>query len=196
MAGVLFVYRLAKTELRALPKLVNLSELIILLFFLQPRGLFVIEQSWGEPLIVGTMAVAFYFFYYQPAGPLADILFGLMLAIKQYLVFMGLPLVILYHAPGNATHHQPGLPGDPVPFILWDRGVLQLPSPTLCNYLSNRLAQFNPSAAGLLIPRWIGPVAATCPAELLCRFAWWIFFHAFTLLTLFCWDASILATAT
>ncbi len=196
MVGILFVYRLAKTELRALPKLVNLAELVILLFFLQPRGLFVIEQSWGEPLMVGAMAVAFYFFYYQPAGPLADVLFGLMLVIKQYLVFMTLPLLILYHRAWK-RYLITGLACLAVllPFILWNPlafykmtvlHFMQLPIQTDSLSLTAYFAEY-----GLLVPRWVSPVAATIVAVglglLLSRFGLVGYFQAasLTLLTLF-----------
>lgn len=194
--GVIFVYRLAKTELRTLPKLANLAELVVLLFFLQPRSLFVIEQSWGEPLMAGAMAVAFYFFYYQPAGPLADVLFGLMLAIKQYLVFMGLPLFILYRRAWK-RYLITGLACLAIllPFILWNPAAfyqrtvshyVQLPIITNSLGLTAYWAEH-----GLLIPRWVSPIAAAIVAAglslLLQRFGLVGYFQtaSLTLLTLF-----------
>ena len=109
--------------------------------------------------------MTFYFFYYQPEGPLADLLFGVMLAIKQYLVYMCFPLVILYkfdwkrYAISALTFSVIALS-----FVIWDpveffnRNVLhffRLPIQT--NALGLTAFFFE---RGILIPRWISPLTA------------------------------------
>lgn len=164
LVGVVMIYRLVRKQTSS-PVLLSLAELAILLFWLQPRNLFVIEQSWGEPLIVGLLGVSLYFFYYQPAGPWADIWFAAMLAIKQYLAFMGLPLFMLYGFNWKRYALTALIFALIIaPFVLWNpvefyrRNVLhffQLPIQTdalsLTSYFWER---------GILIPRWISPVAA------------------------------------
>lgn len=164
LVGVVMLYRLIQKQISS-SVLLSLAQLVILLFWLQPRNLFVIEQSWGEPLIVGLLGVSLYFFHYQPAGPQADIWFAALLVIKQYLVFMGLPLFMLY----GFNWKRYALTALVcifiiAPFVIWNpvefyrRNVLhffQLPIQTdalsLTSYFWER---------GILIPRWISPVAA------------------------------------
>jgi hypothetical protein len=148
-----------------LPRLVILAELAMLIFVLQPRGLFIIEQAWGEPLIVGLAAVTFYFFYYRPGGPGADISFGAMLAIKQYLMYMCFPLFILYEL--NWKRYAISALAFlliVVPFIVWNppefvnRNVyhfFRLPIQTNALGLTAFFYEY-----GVLVPRWISPVSA------------------------------------
>lgn len=175
LVGIVMLYRLVRKQISS-PVLLSLAQLVILLFWLQPRNLFVIEQSWGEPLIVGLLGVSLYFFHYQPAGPQADIWFAAMLVIKQYLVFMGLPLFMLYGFNWK-RYALTALVCILIiaPFVLWNpvefyrRNVLhffQLPIQTdalsLTSYFWER---------GILIPRWISPVAA---AMVSFGAGWWL----------------------
>lgn len=164
LVGVVFMYRLAHIELGS-ARLVRLAELVLLLFLWQPRGLFVIEQAWGEPLAVGAAGAAFYFFYRRPAGPLADILLAVLLMVKQYLVYMAFPVAILY----GLNWKRYAITGlvcllIALPFFLWDpaafyeRNVLhffglpiQTTSLSLTSYFWER---------GVLIPRWVSPLAS------------------------------------
>ena len=168
LIGLAFIYALVKTELSL--GLRRLAEVIILLFVWQPRALFVIEQAWGEPLAVGAAAAAFYFFYRQPKGPAADIWLAVLLAVKQYLIYMVLPLFILYNFNWKryaATALAAILIA--LPFVIWDpvefynRNVFHffnLPIQTTSLGLTAYFWQQH----GLLIPRWISPVAAAVVA--------------------------------
>jgi hypothetical protein len=62
------------------------------LLLLTPRGLFVLEQAWTEPLLIGLLATTVFCACRFPrALPYA---FGLLVAVKQYTVFL-LPLLPL-----------------------------------------------------------------------------------------------------
>lgn len=165
LIGIAFLYRLVTAELVS-AQLIRLSELVMLLFVWQPRSLFVIEQAWGEPLAVGVAGAAFYFFYRRPAGRVGDVLFGVLFTVKQYLIYMALPVLILYgfnwkrYLTVALTCLLVTLP-----FFLWDplafynRNVLhffQLPIQT--NSLG--LTGYVWEQQGVLIPRWISPLAA------------------------------------
>ncbi len=194
LIGISVIYKLAKVELFTFPKLIRLVELVILIFVYQPRSLFVIEQAWGEPLVVGAAAVSLYFFYYKPAGPIADILFAAMLVIKQYLVFMCLPLFILYNFNWKRyTMVALAVVLIILPFIIWNpveffnRNVLhffRLPIQTNSLGLTAYFWE-----QGILIPRWISPVAAGIVAlgfgSLLKRFGILGYLHT-VILTLLC----------
>lgn len=166
LIGVGFIYHLAKKELSLSPGLLRLAELALLIFMLQPRGLFVVEQAWGEPLIVGVAAATLYFLYYKPDGLLAGILFAAMLAIKQYLVFMCLPLFILYKFDWK-RYGTIALTFTLIilPFVIWNpfeffnRNVLhffRLPIQTDSLGLTAYFWEH-----GLLIPRWLSPILAS-----------------------------------
>ena len=164
LVGVVFLYRLVQTEFGS-TRLVRLAELVLLLFLWQPRGLFIIEQAWGEPLAVGAAGAAFYFFYRRPAGPLGDILLAVLLMVKQYLVYLALPVAILY----GLNWKRYALTGlacvlIALPFLLWDpaafyeRNVLHffgLPIQTTSLSLTSYFWE-----QGFLIPRWVSPVAS------------------------------------
>jgi len=62
------------------------------LLLLTPRGLFVLEQSWTEPFLVLLLAATVFCACRYPRA--LPYVFGLMLAVKQYTVFM-LPLLPL-----------------------------------------------------------------------------------------------------
>jgi hypothetical protein len=165
LVGIGFIYLLAKRELAAFPRLLKVSELALLIFVLQPRSLFVIEQAWGEPLVVGAFAASLYFFHFQPRGPLADVWVAATVAVKQYLIFICLPLFILYHLRWKryaTTALAFGLMV--IPFALWNpfafykRNVLhffQLPIQTNSLGLTAYFLEHD-----ILIPRWISPLAA------------------------------------
>lgn len=69
-----------------------LSRAIAALFLFSPRVLFVLEQGWTEPLVVGALAAVVLVAHKKPAWlPYAV---GLLIAVKQYTVFM-VPLALL-----------------------------------------------------------------------------------------------------
>lgn len=194
LLGVAFIYKLAATALSSTPKLVKLVELVILLFVLQPRGLFFIEQACAEPLVVGIIGIYLYFFTYKPANLLTDILLAALLAIKQYLIFMCLPLFILHNFNWKRyTNTVLALALFILPFVWWnpvafyDRTVLhffQLPIQTTSLGLAAYFSEQDVS-----IPRWISPVAVAIVTPglglLLKRFGLLGYLHTI-ILTFFC----------
>lgn len=83
------LYRLAR---RSRPEGRAFAELLALAWLFTPRSLFVIEQSWTEPLVIVTMA-AFALAVAAGRGPVATgAAFGLWLSSKQY-VLLAVPLV-------------------------------------------------------------------------------------------------------
>jgi hypothetical protein len=193
LVGLGLIYHLAKTELRS-ARLLRLAELALLLFVWQPRGLFIIEQAWGEPLAVGAVAATFYLWYRQPGGPAGDILLAVLLAVKQYFVYLGLPLFYLYNFSWK-RYVTTGLALALMilPFVAWNptafynRNVLHffgLPIQTNSLGVTAYLWE-----QGWLIPRWLSPVAAAGVALgvgfLLRRFGLVGYLHTLVL-TFFC----------
>lgn len=62
------------------------------IFLFTPRGSFVIEQSWTEPLVLLLSVVVVWCAIHRPS--LKSVALGLLVASKQYMIFL-LPLIIL-----------------------------------------------------------------------------------------------------
>ncbi|HET9450142.1 MAG TPA: hypothetical protein VFO83_04645, partial [Aggregicoccus sp.] len=106
----------------------RLGAAVAALYLFTPRGLFVLEQGWTEPLVVlGLAAVVFCACRLPRALPYA---LGLFLASKQYLV-LALPLVLLLLAPPYGWRSAWGLLwragatglAVSLPLVLWDVGA-------------------------------------------------------------------------
>jgi hypothetical protein len=63
------------------------GQLLVLLFLFHPRGFFVIEQAWNEPLLVGCAGIFLWLAVTRPASRWVPVVFGVFLSLKQYLVF-------------------------------------------------------------------------------------------------------------
>jgi hypothetical protein len=63
------------------------AQWLVLLFLFHPRGLFVIEQAWNEPLLVGAAGVVLWLAAKRPESRWVPVVFGFFLSLKQYLVF-------------------------------------------------------------------------------------------------------------
>ncbi len=117
-----------------LGKLGAAGELAGLFVLFQPRTLFVLEQSWTEPLVLALFALALLASVRSRSAALAGLAIGLVAASKQYSPFLVVPLAF-------------GLPGEMrrkallvaaavaaavlLPFALWDfqgfvRGVVRM----------------------------------------------------------------------
>jgi hypothetical protein len=75
------------------------------LFLFTPRSLFVLEQSWSEPLVLAMLALVAIAADRRPA--LLPWALGLLVAVKQYSVFM-VPLAWLLLSPVQRTWRQGG----------------------------------------------------------------------------------------
>lgn len=83
LASAFLLRRLAQKN--GLPRLV--PELLALCFLASPRNLFVLEQSWVEPVMVLLLFAFVLLVQQKPKSMLAIVLFGLFLSTKQYLLF-------------------------------------------------------------------------------------------------------------
>jgi hypothetical protein len=148
-------------------------DLLMASLLLHPRGLFVLDQAWGEPLalpFLGGFAIACLARRYG----LASVLLGLLCGVKQHL---------LLYLPALALVPGIGLYGGLValatvaatyaPFILWDHHGMwsalvghHLGNPFRADSLS--LTAFV-SNAGIFLPAWLGFIAASAGLAVVLR---------------------------
>ena len=74
---------------------------LVLLFLFMPRGLFLIEQAWIDPLIVGAYGMVSWLAERQPGSRWLAASYGLMLSFKQYLLFFALHGLMLERRPAR-----------------------------------------------------------------------------------------------
>jgi hypothetical protein len=70
------------------------AALLALLVLHQPRSLFVLEQSWQEPLLAAFLAATAALLLRRAAGPSVGVLAGLALSLKQYLIVFVAPFLL------------------------------------------------------------------------------------------------------
>ncbi len=104
------------------------SALAAALFLFNPRGLYILEQGWTEPLVMMLFAAFLWTAIRAPRG--APWLFGLVIATKQYLVLIvpALPLLVPWCVPKKelprlALQALGGAAAVTLPFVLWDPGA-------------------------------------------------------------------------
>jgi len=101
------------------------GELVTLVFLFMPRSLFIIEQSWTEPLAVASLGV-FAVLLLRPASALArGVAMGVLFSGKQYVV-LAAPLIWKLRRCKPAAWLAAGLVGIALilPFALWDWSAL------------------------------------------------------------------------
>ena len=96
------------------------AALLPLLFLFHPRGLFVIEQAWNEPLLAGALA-AVVWLAARGGRPVREaVACGIFLSLKQYLIFFA----ALYLVMLRRWRALPLVAGTVVatwlPFLMWD----------------------------------------------------------------------------
>lgn len=118
------------------------AELSTLLFLYHPRSLFVLEQGWNEPLLLGALSL-FLVLSIQKRSFLAAFVYGYFLALKQYLVFLFLPYFILERKWKLIAVTLLTTGATLLPFLFWDphglleQGILfQLQTPFRADSLS------------------------------------------------------------
>jgi hypothetical protein len=139
-------------------------DLLMACLLVHPRGLFVLDQAWGEPLalpFLGGFALA----RLAKKPVVAAVLLGLLCGVKQHLLLylpalallpgIGLQGVFLALVTVAATY---------VPFVLWDHHGMwsalvghHLGNPFRSDSLSLTALLWN---AGIPLPMWLGFVAA------------------------------------
>lgn len=94
---------------------------IYLLLLVHPRGLFVLEQAWTEPLIVGLLALFAYVKIFHPQKlRLSALLFGYLISLKQYLVYFLLHYFFLERKSGKYFYSLMIIVLGMLPFVIWD----------------------------------------------------------------------------
>lgn len=94
--------------------------MLVLLFLFHPRGLFVIEQAWNEPLLVGSAGLFLWLAARRPQSRWTMVALGVFLSLKQYLVFFAL---LFFARPGRWRWVLPVsvvILVTWLPFLIWD----------------------------------------------------------------------------
>jgi hypothetical protein len=110
------------------------GELAALFVLFQPRTLFVLEQSWTEPLVLAFFALALLASARSGSATIAGVAIGLLAASKQYSPYLVVPLAFGLPAPMRRKALLAGAVVAAVvllPFALWDvqgfvRGVVRM----------------------------------------------------------------------
>ena len=117
--AVAALYRIAR------PAGPRVAQLLVLVLLFHPRGLYVIEQAWNEPLLVGAAAAFLYCAGRDPRSWRVPVSLGLFLSLKQYLVFFAFAA---FAALANRERWRWLLAvvfsvlATWLPFLLWDAG--------------------------------------------------------------------------
>jgi hypothetical protein len=158
---------------RAEPAPSAAPDLLMACLLVHPRGLFVLDQAWGEPLalpFLGGFAIACLERKYR----LASIFLGLLCGVKQHLLLY-LPTLVLVPGIGlrGALVALVAVAATYAPFVLWDSSGMwralvghHLGNPFRADSLS--LTAFL-SNAGILLPTWLGFVAASASFAVVLR---------------------------
>jgi hypothetical protein len=91
-----------------------------LLFLAFPRGPFVVEQAWTEPFIVGAYALTTLLAVRRPGSRWLALVYGLMLGLKQYLVYFILHGLMLERRPGRIALAALAVIAPTLPFLVAD----------------------------------------------------------------------------
>jgi hypothetical protein len=97
------------------------AELLVLLFLFHPRGFFVIEQSWIDPLLLGALGAAV-LLWSSGRERTAAVVFGWMLSLKHYLLFFPVHVLLLRPRLRLLPWAFLGLLLPVVPFAIWHWG--------------------------------------------------------------------------
>jgi len=123
-----------------------------------PRGLFVIEQSWNEPLLVGAGGLFLWCAATRPTSRWLAVTFAAFLSLKQYLVFFA---VLYFLRPGRARLIPPVaalIALTWLPFLGWNAPA------TLENGLLFQFrTPFRPD--GLTLFSWLYPLTGWTPTK-------------------------------
>lgn len=167
LAEMFFVFFLWRIAPKA-PK--TIAELLVLLFLAHPRGLFILEQSWTEPLLLAFFGW-FLILEFSGRRSTAAAVFGFLIALKQYLVIFALQLLLierkLYRLLLVAVVALLTL----LPFAvidmeaLWRNGIaFQLHTPFRADALT--VGSFLYRTTGIVPAKWLGLIVALIAAAI------------------------------
>jgi len=100
---------------------IRFARYAVLLFLFHPRGLFIIEEAWTEPLIVGLYAICDYLASRSPGSRRLAAAYGLLLSLKQYLLYFVLSGLLLERRLRRLALAAVVAFATVLPFLLWDR---------------------------------------------------------------------------
>jgi hypothetical protein len=143
----------------------------LLLFF--PRGLFVLEQAWGEPLALPFLT-GLGLAHARGKDKLAAALLGLLFGLKQYFVLFAPLLLLRPGHPGRRALLAAAVAAATIaPFALVDptgiwRGLVahHLANPFRTDSLSLPATL---STLGVIVPSWVGLATSVAPYALFVR---------------------------
>jgi hypothetical protein len=142
----------------------DLPDALFACMLFHPRGLYVLEQAWGEPLALPLLS-GFVLAFIHGKTKTAAILLGLLCALKQYFILY-LPALALLQGAWRVSLPLSTLAfaSTYLPFIIFSREGMW--NALVLHHLRN---PFRPdslsipaflSSAKILLPTWIGPVVA------------------------------------
>ncbi len=100
---------------------IRFARYAVLLFLFHPRGLFIIEEAWTEPLVVGLYAICNYLAGRSPGSRRLAAAYGLLLSLKQYLLYFVLSGLLLERRVRRLALAAAVAFATVLPFLLWDR---------------------------------------------------------------------------
>ncbi len=155
--GALFFWRTARRRVEPGDPL---PELLVACLVFHPRGLFTLEQAWGEPLALPFLG-AFVYFLGEGRRTAAAVALGLLCATKQHFVLY-LPFALLL--PGVGWRGVALAVGTAVatflPFLVWSPGGLW--TDLVMHHITNPFRADSLSLPawfahqGLRLPGWLG----------------------------------------
>lgn len=142
---------------------------LVLLYLFTPRNLFVIEQGWAEPLMVGAFGLTLLFAIRHGGSGRLAIAYGLLLSLKQYLVFFILHGLLLERRPMRIMLAGAAGLATLAPFLIWDAYslvkygfIFQLTNPFRPDGLTVGAAIY--ASTGIVMPKPILATIAICVA--------------------------------
>jgi hypothetical protein len=147
----------------------------ILLFLFMPRGLLVIEKAWTEPLLVAAFACANWAAVRHPGSRRLAVAYGLMLGLKQYLVFFILHGLMIERKPARLALAVAVTIAPFIPFAIWDGPALFQSSIMVHLHTPFRADALTLSAAlyartGIELAKWVALLIGLASSSL-CFFA-------------------------
>lgn len=102
---------------------VRVAQLLVMLLLFHPRGLYVIEQAWNEPLLVGAAGAYLYLSSRDPGSGWTALSLGAWLSLKQYLVFFAAAALFARERRRLALPALAVVLATWLPFFAWDPGA-------------------------------------------------------------------------
>lgn len=94
------------------------SQWLTLIFLFHPRSLYVLENAWTEPLIIGAYALCDWLASRYPGSKRLAIAYGILLSTKLYLVYFALHALLLERRPARLLLIALAALATTLPFII------------------------------------------------------------------------------